>query len=143
MTTYLTRDAILGVQDIRTETVDVPEWGGAVLVRGMSGVERNQYELSIVQEVPSPNKRQARAGQTITKMDRTNIVSRLCTWCIVDGNGNRVFNVNDIELLATKSAAALERVSDVAMRLSGMTDDDVEELAQAMVEDPFDETSSP
>ena len=33
----LTRDAILAAADIQTETVPVPEWGGEVAVRPLTG----------------------------------------------------------------------------------------------------------
>ena len=48
-----------------------------------------------------------------------------------------------IVALGAKSAAALDRIYDVATRLSGITDEDVEEMAEEMVEHPFDETSTP
>ena len=41
--TYLSRDAILQREDIKTEDVEVPEWGGTVRVRGMSGVQRDAF----------------------------------------------------------------------------------------------------
>ena len=36
----LTRDAILNAADLKTEAVPVPEWGGDVLVRGLTGVSQ-------------------------------------------------------------------------------------------------------
>jgi len=46
--TLLTRDQILQAQDIARETVSVPEWGGSVLVRGLTGQERDAYEATIM-----------------------------------------------------------------------------------------------
>jgi hypothetical protein len=43
-----------------------------------------------------------------------------------------------VEALGKKSAAALNRVFEVAQRLSGITDDDVEELAKNSVGGPSD-----
>lgn len=37
----LTRDAILAADDLRTDSVDIPEWGGAVSVRGLTLGEVN------------------------------------------------------------------------------------------------------
>ena len=48
--TYLSRDAILQREDIKTEDVEVPEWGGTVRVRGMSGVERDAFEASLIEQ---------------------------------------------------------------------------------------------
>ncbi len=47
---------------------------------------------------------------------------------IVDEGGNRVFRDQDAALLQRKSASALMRLFNVASRLSGVGDDDVEEL---------------
>ena len=43
----LTRDQILAVSDIQTEEVHVPEWGGTVLVRGLTGAERDEFEAGM------------------------------------------------------------------------------------------------
>ena len=73
-----------------------------------------------------------------------NVRAKLCAWCIVDeGRRPRVFADADIVALGAKSAAALDRIYDVASDLSGITDEDVEELAEEMVEHPFEETSIP
>jgi hypothetical protein len=37
----LSADAILAADDIVTEAVDCPEWGGKVLVKAMTGAERD------------------------------------------------------------------------------------------------------
>jgi hypothetical protein len=48
---------------------------------------------------------------------------------MVDAKGQRLFSDAEAHALGKKSGAALERVSSVAMRLAGLTQDDVEELA--------------
>ena len=138
---HLTRDDILQRQDITTEEVEVPEWGGTVRVRGMSGVERDKFEASLLApETPQKGRRrQAQARQTNIE----NIRAKLCAWCIVDEGGNRMFVDADLAALGAKSAAALDRVFGVAQRLSGITEEDVDETAEQMVEHPFVETSSP
>ena len=44
----LSRDDILKAEDLTTEEVDVPEWGGTVLVRGLTGRERDEFEASVM-----------------------------------------------------------------------------------------------
>ena len=46
---YLTRDEILQAQDIQFEDVKVPEWNGTVRVRGLTGVERDALEASLIE----------------------------------------------------------------------------------------------
>src|SRR5262249_54462608 len=44
----LSKDDILKAADNEPEEVDVPEWGGTVLVRGMTGRERDAFEVSML-----------------------------------------------------------------------------------------------
>ena len=37
----LSKDDILGVEDLSTEDVEVPEWGGMVTLRELKGSERD------------------------------------------------------------------------------------------------------
>jgi len=115
---FLTRDAILKAQDLPTEEVEVPEWGGVVRVRGLTGAERDAFEQSIVEQ----------RGKN-TRMNLRNIRAKLVALTVVDEEGNRVFSDEDAEALGKKSAAALDRVFAVAQRLSGLRPEDVEELA--------------
>lgn len=107
----LTRDAILGVQDLKTERVPVPEWGGDIYVRGMSGAERDAFEQSLM------------VGDKFTP---DNVRARLAARCICDEKGERLFSDADIVVLGAKNAAALDRVYDVAQRLSGIGKKDLD-----------------
>jgi hypothetical protein len=111
---YLTRDEILQAADIQYEDVDVPEWGGTVRVRSLTGAERDALEGSIAEL----------EGLEIYK----NFRARLVTRAVVDETGKRLFSDKDIERLGEKSGAALDRVFSVAQRLSGLTKADIEEL---------------
>ena len=139
--TYLSRDAILQREDIVTEDVEVPEWGGTVRVRGMSGVERDAFEAGLIQQPASNGARRRKQEPQQTNM--ANIRAKLASWCCVDAQGGRLFTESDAQALGGKNAAALARIFDVATRLSGITEEDVDEMAQDMVEHPFDETSTP
>jgi hypothetical protein len=122
MADYLSRDAILTASDIQTEEVAVSEWGGSVLVRGMTGAQRDAYEDASL-SMPD-KKKQTRAF--IYKNAR----ARLVAWSVVDENGKLVFSDADIPRLSEKSAAALQRIFNVAMRLSGISEEDIEELVK-------------
>ncbi len=119
MTNYLTKDAILNANDIQREEVKVPEWGGIVLVRGLSGKERDLLEASMI-------KGKGKNASVNLENLRAKVVAR----SIVDGNNNRIFEDADIPALAQKSAAALNRVYEVAQRLSGISQEDVDELTK-------------
>jgi len=115
----LSRDDILGAQDLPSEDVDVPEWGGCVRVRGLTGAERDAFEAEIVQM----------RGRD-THVNLRNVRAKLVARSIVDEDGKRIFGDADVHALGKKSAVALQRVFEVAQRLSGLTGEDMEELAK-------------
>lgn len=119
MSSFLSADDILSADDLPREPVDVPEWGGTVLVQGMSGTERDRFEAAMMTDNMSGISR-----------DRAldNYRARLAAACIVDESGKRMFQGAAVKRLGDKSASALSRVVVVASRLSGLTDGDVDEL---------------
>lgn len=122
---YLTKEAILGANDIEIREVEVPEWGGIVGVRGMTGHERQKYEESL----------RGKKGQINTRY----ALEKLVTLCVVDKDGNRLFSDDDIAALSKKSARALMRVAAVATELSGLTKEDMEEMVENFDETLFDD----
>jgi hypothetical protein len=122
--TILSRDDILAADDLKTQTVDVPEWGGSVIIRALSGEERDGFEESLTVRRPAlfgPNK-----GQMQSVPDPSNIHAKLVARSIVGEDGKRLFTDGDVVALGAKSSAALQRCWDVAAELSGTTDDAAE-----------------
>lgn len=120
---FLTRAEIFATQDIRREIVDVPEWGGSVHVKSLTAAQRDALEASCM--IPDPatgNKRQ----KFSTLQFRAKLVQR--TAC--DETGALIFNEFDVPSLGDKAAAAVNRIAEVAMRLSKISDDDVEEIVK-------------
>jgi hypothetical protein len=116
----LSKEAILGADDRETVDVEVPEWGGTVRVRALSGKERDAYEVSLAGVRPDGT---ARANLV-------NVRARLVALTVVDEAGDRMFTDADAAALGDKSAVAMQRVFEAAQKLSGLTDEDVEELAE-------------
>lgn len=119
----LTRDAILKAEDLPTEDVAAPEWGGTVRVRTMRGDERDRYD----QECSDSRKASKDAGQGDHE---ANVRARLAAWAIVDADGNRIFTTADVEALGQKSSKVLDRIVDVAVRLNGVGKAEIEDLAK-------------
>lgn len=111
----LTRDLILAADDLKTEKVSVPEWGGEVNVRAMCGAERDAFEQSLF--VGDGDGR---------KFSAENVRAKLLVRCIVDDNGARVFKDEDAAVLGQRNAGALDRVYSVAQRLSGIGKGDLD-----------------
>ncbi len=115
----LSRDAILAADDREYEVVPCPEWGGEVRLRSLTGAERDAYEQSLVQT----------RGKS-REMNLRNARAKLVALCAVDENGNRLFTDADVNALGKKNAKPLDRLFDVARRLSGLSEDDVDRLTE-------------
>lgn len=115
----LTREQILAAQDIRYDTVPVPEWGGEARLRSMTGADRDEYEQWLISQRGPDEKTNIR-----------NLRARLVSLSIVDDAGQRLFSDADIEALGERSAAALDRVTEAASRLNSLSQRDVEALAK-------------
>lgn len=128
---YLTREQILQADDLLLEDVEVPEWDGTVRVRGLTGAERDAFESEIVQL-------KGKKASLNTQNFRAKLVAR----SVVDEDGQRLFSDRDAQVLGQKSAAALQRVFEVAQRLSGLSETDVEELVANFNEGQSDDSTS-
>src|SRR5215472_11906275 len=106
---FLTRDAIFNADDVVTEEVSVPEWGGSVMVRGLSGTERDKFEAAIT----------IQNGSKAT-VNLRNFRAKLVVLSTYDNDGNRLFTDADVEKLGQKSASAIQRIFKVSQRLAGM-----------------------
>ena len=119
----LSRDQILGAEDRRYEVVNCPEWGGEVRLRSLTGSERDEWENSLVRQVGDKRRLNAR-----------NMRAKLIALSAVDGDGQLLFSPGDVIKLGSKNAAPLDRLFEVCQRLSGVSDEDVEELEEGFGE---------
>lgn len=141
----LTKDQILSARSrLKTQVVDVPEWGGSVIVCELTGSMRDAFEGAMVQ---------GRVNGS-TQLNMTNVRARLAAFSIVNPDDfieetyapdnipdqaryllkdsktpRRMFTDAEIADLGQLSAAALSRVADVAQKLSGIGQSDIQELA--------------
>jgi hypothetical protein len=115
---FLTKAEILTKQDLKTEDVFIPEWDAWITVRSMSASQRDKFEAGTIE----------RNGKEV-RTNLENIRARLCVLCMVGEDGEQLFDEADDHALGLKSAAALQRVFEVAQRLNGMREEDVNELA--------------
>ena len=116
---FLNKAEILAIDDLKYEDIEIPEWGGAwVRVRSLNASERDHFESSTI----------VRNGRKVST-NLENIRARLCLLCLIDEEGNRLFDEGDTFPLGGKSASALDRIFTVAQKLNGLRDSDVEELA--------------
>jgi len=138
----LNRYEILSAQDLKRETVEVEEGGGAVIVRAMRAKERDEYEAGIINRKIVAQGRRTQVEMEFNDDYFVNLKARLIVRCIIDENGERLFTNDDADWLGTKNAAAVNKVAEVAQRLSGITQEDMESLGKASEPTPIDGSSS-
>ena len=68
----LGREAILAIPDIKREVVQIPEWGGAVTVQGLTGDERDDFEATCV-------KGRGKKTEVNLRNFRAKLVARSCS----------------------------------------------------------------
>jgi len=116
---FLTRDTVLKAKDLLSEKVEVPEWGGQVCVRCMTGTERDAFESEAY----------SFRGKDL-QVNRENFRARLLVRTLADDKGERLFADSDLAALGGKSGKVLDRLFTIAMRINGLSREDVEELTK-------------
>ncbi len=102
----LNRDAILECSDLPREELDIPEWGGKVIIRALTISEGEGVGNAVAEAKKN--------GEKIS------YGALLAAASIVDENGNRIFSDADVVPLSRKSRSAIQRIVDAAERLSGV-----------------------
>lgn len=117
----LNKDALLAAakQSLPIEQVDVPELGGSVYVRGMSGKERDDWEKSLL--VGKGKRRE---------VNTANVRAKLVAKTACDEHGVQLFSDADADALGNLRADVLNRLYEKASRLSGVSEADVDELGK-------------
>lgn len=130
---FLNRDDIISVQDIHIEPLEVPEWGGWVHVKTLTGEERDLLEASMIDLGPQ--------GQT-RSVNLRNVRAQIAWLSLCDENGKRLFTKKDLEVLAKKSSAALDRVAEKAQSLAKISQTDLDKMVDGLKKDPPEDSSS-
>lgn len=113
----LSKAAILGVTDFKIEKVAVPEWGGDVYMRTITGLERDLFEDSYSEK----------------KMRAFRVRFLVLTLC--DEKGERLFSDEEIDVLGKKSSAVINRLFEKAWELNAFTNNAVETLGNGSASD--------
>lgn len=116
----LTEADIIAIDDIETEVVEVPEWGGSVKLRGLS-----------LDEVMA-----ARAGGTA---DAASMSVKLLAAAFAEPELSEAA----VASLGKKSAAVVTRLLQVATRLSGMDTEALQRSERTFRPEPADSVPIP
>lgn len=111
----LTVEQILGANDSAIEHLDVPEWGGVVCLRVMSGRQRDDVVETAARELKAGKEGQAKA--------------KLLRYCLCDEAAKPLFSAAQVDALLEKSGLVVDRVARAAMRLNALLPDSVDDLS--------------
>ena len=116
---FLSREDIMAIVSVKKESIDMPEWGGSIFVRAMSGAESDILtDLILAHEEKTGNNR----------LPHLKAIMAILTVC--DGDGGRMFDMNDMDMLLSKDGGALTKIFEVARRLNGLTPDSEETITK-------------
>lgn len=118
----LSAEDILNANDLKFEVVEVPEWGGSVRVRTMTGYERDEFEAQIARQSTGEGKN--------TKVDMRGLKIKVLSLTLVNDKGELLFSPEQVQKLEKKSGKALDDVFQVASKLNGLGDKELEELVK-------------
>jgi hypothetical protein len=117
----LSKKQILEAKDIKTKEFAVPEWGGSLYLRVISGADRDVFEQAFADKK--------------TDAFRT----RFLVMTICDEDGEKLFTPDEIDALNKKSSVVLNRIFDAAWELNAFTNKAVEALGNDL---PSDQSAS-
>lgn len=121
----LNKAKILAATDTKiSDPVAVPEWGGEVFVKTLTGTERDQFEESY-----SQNKMKAFRAKFL--------VLTLC-----DKSGERLFADGDVDALSQKSSLVINRLFESAWDFNALSQNAVDSLGKDSPSAPSDASTS-
>jgi len=101
------KEKILKAKDIKSEKVKVDEWGVTIEIKGMSGSQRAKLIANAIDKNGNVN------------LER--IYPELLISALIDPEtGKQIFATNDQSVLLGKSGEVIERLAQLAIKLSGL-----------------------
>ena len=115
----LTKEQILAAEDLDYEEVEIKEWGGKVRLRCMTGTERDAFESAIYKI----------KGDKV-EANRENFRSELLSRVLCNKDNKLLFNPREVKALGGKSGRVIDRLFDIAQKINGIGQSDIEELTK-------------
>ena len=128
-------EQIIAADDIKTVDVEVPEWGGSIRLRSLTGKERDQFEADSVEL-------DKKTGQPIP-LPPKNFRAKLIALCAIKEDGTKLFTSKmSVEALGNKASSVLTKLAHECQKLNGMAEEDVEEAVEDFDVDPDENSTS-
>lgn len=106
----LSRDSILKANDRKYGEIDVPEWGGALSIRSLSGADRDKL------------------GKHLKQHGSIGFSTLVVLLGAATEDGKRLFKDDDYEGLNARCPKVMDRVAETILKLNGLDEDAAEEM---------------
>jgi len=114
----LNKESIINAVDIKAIEVDVPEWGGNVLVKPLSVGDRDEFTAWVTDNEGKINAR--------------DFMTKLVLISLVDKSSNRLFTNDELSVLSKKSAKVIERLFKQIQEVSGLGEEALQEAKKTL-----------
>jgi hypothetical protein len=143
MSKVLSREAILASNDIKSEMVDCPEWGGSVMVQALTLAEVDQWRKSMLTKTVTKDHGKTSVDYSFDAEKAVLSEIKLVCMAVVDESRNRLFTDKDVEALMKKSPIPLKRIIKAVSKLSGLnTDEEIEDALKNSEPDPTESSTT-
>lgn len=126
------RDTILAAQDLKTESIEIAEWGVTLTVRTLNVRQRGEIE-AVLASCKDANGRLQDTGR---------FYAALVVAGVVDDGGQPVFSKSDRDALMAKAGDAVGRIAEAVARLAGLNPQQPVVDAKNSESDPIDASAS-
>lgn len=101
------------VKDLKVELLDLPEWGGAVHVRELTGRTLFEFQMLLPAE-----------GEQVNP----DALGKVAAMVLSDEDGKALFPMSSAPILGEKKFSALLKILEKALEVQGLTDDEENEI---------------
>lgn len=121
----LTLSEILAVEDRKPEPLPVPEWGGEVFIKTMSGIDRDAYENRLIKCM--------KKGELV---ENRGLKMALLRKTLCDEAGELLIaSDKDAKAFEGKSSQVIQRLFEASQDANGLGEDSAEQAAKNLPAD--------
>ena len=111
-----TRKQLIGLCQRRYVEVELPELDASVRIQSLSEKEKSDYETRLI----------SKNGRGILKDRLADATRRLIALCVVDANGDRLFDNTDLSIIAEMDSFVSSRIYEACQEHCGFNKQDIE-----------------
>ena len=117
----LSLEEIMAAPDVKTETVDIPEWGGAVEIRGITMEQLEAVRATATVMVPGPS------GAATAEIDKQTFANGLLSQCVV----SPAITLAQAMELRSKAASPINKLYKAILAVCGLNEEAVKQAEKS------------